>query len=236
MGLDSIVGNFAQHDAYKSQATVERANARMARAQGVAARGRAYGQAARAERANEVAGQQAVMNMERTRQNATLARGQVQAVRGASGFTSEGSGAVAEVSVLERYEQAVRDMAMSRSLQDMETRYNAGMSRKSGDLAEMGAEADFNYGMARATQQEQLAKNAKHAGIAQIAGLVAGGALGWLQGSGVLSGAMRGGGLVSMTQSYTAGTYENKHDTVFGSVAEPYVADKISGYLDKWLS
>lgn len=225
MGLDSIAGNFAQHDTYKSQATVGRANARIALAQGVAARGQAYGQAARTERSNEVAGQLAVKNLERTRQNATLARGQVQAARGASGFTAEGSGTVAEVSVLERYEQAARDMATSRSLQDLDARFSATMSRKSGDVAMMGAEADYNYGMARAAQQEQLAKNAKHAGIAQIAGLVGGGAFGGLYGAAI------GGGLASMSQGFTPGTYESRHDTVLGSLAESFVADKISGWL-----
>lgn len=234
MGLDSIFGNFGMAEQHKGAAAVTRANARIARAQGKAARGKAYGQANRIEASNKVAGQQVVENMERVQKNATLARGEVRAVRGASGVNDSGSGSRAEQSVLERYEQATHDMASSRSLQDLSARFQASMSRKSGDIAEMSGEADYEYGLAQAGMQEQMAKNAKHAGIAQIVAMVGGGLVGGIAGGGLsagIRGAMNAGGAMSTMMSGTPGTYESRNQTVAGDMFSKFAAEQMSSWL-----
>ena len=233
MGLDSVFGNFGQAANLKSQATVSRANARVARAQGAAAKGQAYGQAARIETANKASGEQAVENMERVQRNATLARGEVRTQRGASGFTSQGSGQQAEVSVLERYEQTAMDMAQARSLQDMDARFSATMSRKSGDLAEMGAEANYQYGMAQADMQQQMAKNAKHAGILQLATTLPAAIIGTIYGgpAGGMMAANLTSGFIGSTQKGVPGTYESTHETASTDIFSQFMGAKLSQWM-----
>mgnify|MGYP000050701952 CR=1 FL=1 len=187
--MGSLVGNLGAAEAYKAEAAVHQANARVARAQGQAARGQAYGQAARVEAENEVAGQQAVMNMERLREQETQAQGAVQAARGASGFTAQGSGSRAEISLLQAYEQQAQDMAYSRALQDQSARFSASMARKSGDLAEMGADVNANYEASQAAISKIKKRNSYTAAafdaVASIVGGAVGGGTGAMIGSSV---------------------------------------------------
>ncbi len=192
----SIGGNIGAAEGYKAEAKVHLANARVARAQGRAARGQAYGQAARVELENEVAGQQAVQNMERLREKETQARGSVQAARGATGFTAQGSGSKAEVSVLEAFEQKAQDMAYSRALQDTSARFGAAMARKSGDLFEMGANVEADYTAAQAEISKIKKVGAYSATVnetvATVIGAIFGGPAGAMMGSSMAQSVNRG--------------------------------------------
>lgn len=201
--MGSIMANLGAAEAYKAEAAVNQANAAVARAQGQAARGQAYGQAARAEAENEVAGQQAVMNMERLREQETQAQGAVQAARGASGFSAQGSGSRAEISVLQAYEQQAQDMAYSRALQDQSARFSASMARKSGDLAVMGASVNANYLSAQSEISKIKKRNAYTAAAFDALSSVVGGVLG---GS---SGAMIGSSIAQSVNTSLTGSVES---------------------------
>ncbi len=236
----SIGGQLGAAAGFKSEAKVHQANARVARAQGRAAKGQAYGQAARMEAENEVAGQQAVMNMERLREAETQARGSVQAARGGSGFSSEGSGSKAEVSVLQAFEQQAQDMAYSRALQDTSARFGAEMARKSGDLSEMSANVEADYTAAQAEISKIKKRGAYTAAAVEAAGMAIGGYLGATKladkfdGSklkGAFAGALIGSGVSGMlTQSY-AGAVENPLTSIGQAAAGKYVGQK----LDEWM-
>lgn len=210
--MGAIGSNFASAAQSKSQARVMEANARVARAQGQAAKGQAYGQALRLERQNEQAGHEANTQLERLRGQQRDAMGQAVNVRGASGFAGEGSKQAVEVSVLSAFEQRAADMAHARSLEDMSARFSASMARQQGDLAAMGANVNADYTQAQAGLYHQMARNAQGAGIMQgvamAAGAITGGA----------SGMTNAGSLMSNLMQFTPGTAESQ-----GLVSQEYM-------------
>lgn len=210
--------NFATAAQSKSQARVMEANARIARAQGQAARGRAYGQATRIERQNEQAGREANTQLERLRGQQRDAMGAAVNARGTSGFAGDGSKQAVEVSVLSAFEQRAADMAHARSLEDMSARFSASMARQQGDLADMGANINADYTQAQAGLYRQLAINAQGAGIMQGVALAAGAATGALTGAGALTGMTTAGSLMSNLMQFTPGTAESK-----GLVSQDYL-------------
>lgn len=210
--MGAIGSNFASAVQSKSQARVMEDNARVARAQGQAARGQAYGQATRIERQNEQAGIEANTQLERLRGQQRDAMGQAVNVRGASGFAGEGSKQAVEVSVLSAFEQRAADMAHARSLEDMSARFSASMARQQGDLAAMGANVNADYTQAQAGLYHQMARNAQGAGIMQGVAMAAGA----ITGGG--AGMMNAGSLMSNLMQYTPGTAENQ-----GLVSQEYM-------------
>lgn len=114
-------------------------------------------------------------NQKRMQENKTHAQASARNAQAASGFDSEGSGAVQELSVAEQMEQMIADAAMSSAIQENNARFAAAQMRGQGELEMMGAEVN-------ARQYEQLSQNAKKAaGIQAVAGL-AGAALGGVTG------------------------------------------------------
>ena len=176
MGFDG--GNFGMASSYKAQGATMRANARVARAQGGAARSAKEGQAARQELENRVAGDQASLNQARMRGAAGRAAGELEAARGASGVTAEGTGTMAQVSALTRFEQSAADMAYSRGLSDQGARFQAALTRKGGEFAAAGAEIEGRYDEGKARVQDMLARNAQVAAWIDVGGSVLGGEFG----------------------------------------------------------
>lgn len=217
--LGGVTGNWYMELQHKTNAAAARANARVARAQGKAARGHAYGQALRIEEENKVAGKQASDAMANVRAEGNKAVGGLQAVRGGSGFTAEGSGMKAQVSAMAQLEEAAADMAYSRSLQDQSARFSAAMARKAGDIAQLGAEADGAYQDASAGIYNTMARNAARAANISapltIGGAVVGAIVGTYFGGntalGAKMGAQLGGATAGMANSGRPGTYEATH-------------------------
>lgn len=208
MGFDG--GNFGMASSYKAQAATMRANARVARAQGGAAKSAKEGQAARQELENRVAGEQASLNQARMRGAAGRAAGELEAVRGASGLTAEGTGTLAQVSALTRFEQSAADMAYSRGLSDQGARFQAALVRKGGEFAAAGAEVEAQYDEGKARVQDMLAHNAEVAGWLSLGGSVAGAVAGGFMGGGLgaLAGYAIGRGATSMYNSTMVGSAE----------------------------
>ena len=208
MGFDG--GNFGMASSYKAQGAAMRANARVARAQGAVAKSAKEGEAARMELENRVAGEQASLNQARMRKAAGRAAGELEAVRGASGLTAEGTGTLAQQSVLARFEQSAADMAYSRGLQDQGARFQAALTRKGGEFAAAGAEVEAGYAEGKAGVQDMLARNAQVAGWlnagSSVAGAIAGGVVGG--GVGMLQGLQIGRGAASMFNSTLPGSAE----------------------------
>lgn len=207
------VENYGAYQQNKTQASITRSNARIAAAQGKAARGKAEGQATRIEVENEAAGRNTAENLERLRKAETKAQGAAVAKRGSSGFTAQGSGSVEEISVLEQFEQRAQDMAYARSVQDVGARFSASMSRKSGELAEMQSQAESEYLNKQARTYDVMAKNAKHAMVTSIIGQVGGAIVGGIFGgpAGAQMGAQIGGGIASQSNRGLVGSYESQH-------------------------
>ena len=227
--------NYGAYQQNKTQASITRSNARIAAAQGKAARGKAYGQAARIEAENEVAGRNTAENMERLRKAETQAQGAAVAKRGSSGFTAQGSGSLEEISVLEQFEQRAQDMADARSLQDIGARFSASMSRKAGDIAQMESEAEVAYLNAQARVQDSMAKNAKHAMYSSLIGQVAGAIIGGIYGGppGAQMGAQIGGGLTSQSNRGLVGSYESQNG---GNQYQEGVSNAwMSQQVSKWM-
>lgn len=224
--LQSVEGNRGMARQHKVSAAVARANARVARAQGKSQKGQAYGQALRIEEENKVAGRQASDAMARMRAQGNKAVGSIQAARGASGFTAQGSGMRAQVSAMTQMEEAAQDMAYSRSLQDQSARFGAAMARKSGDIAMMGAEAEGAYQDASAGIYSQMARNAKKAGrlsaVLTGSGAVAGAIIGTFIGGntaiGAKMGAQLGSSVSGVFNSGRPGTYEGTYGMGQGSM------------------
>lgn len=208
MGFDG--GNFGMASSSKAQGAAMRANARVARAQGGAAKSAKEGQAARMELENRVAGDQASLNQARMRGAASRASGELEAVRGASGLTAEGTGSLAQVSALTRFEQSAADMAYSRGLSDQGARFQAALTRKGGEFAAAGAEIEAQYDEGKARTQDMLARNARVAGWIDVGGSVAGAIAGGVVGGGVgmLQGLQIGRGATSMVNSTMVGSAE----------------------------
>ena len=229
------VENYGAYQQNKTQASMARSNARIAAAQGKAARGKAYGQAARIEAENEVAGRNTAENLERLREAETQAQGAAVAKRGSSGFTAQGSGSQEEISVLEEFEQRAQDMAYARSLQDIGARFGAAMSRQAGDLEEMQSLAESDYLQAQARVYDRMAKNAKHAMVTSIIGQVGGAIVGGIFGgpAGAQMGAQIGGGLASQSNRGLVGSYESQYggDQYQEGVSNAWMGQQVS----KWM-
>lgn len=207
-----VFGNFGMAASHKSASAVSQSNARVALAQGRAKRGQAYGHAARLELENEVAGEQAAENMSRLRKAQRQAGAAARVSRAASGFSTEGSGSQAEVSVLSRYEQAAADMVHARSLADVSARFKATMQRRAGDIALQGAAAEAEHDMFEARIARMKAHNAQQAAWvslgAQAVGAVVGGiAGGW---EGAMQGFKAGEGVGSIYGAALPGTVESQ--------------------------
>lgn len=195
--VQSMSGNWAMSQQHKASAAVARANARVTRAQGRVEKSRAEGQAMRMEAENIVAGQQASNAMARLRGQENAVVGQIQAARGASGFTAEGSGMQSTVSAMKAFEQQAQDMAYSRSLQDISARYSAAMTRKGGEFAEWGANIEGTNMDLTANMYSQMAKSANRAGtLSGVMGLAFG---------------EFGGSMAGLYNAGRVGTYENQY-------------------------
>lgn len=163
--MGQTIGNFATASNYRAQASVARAQGR---AQQTAAKRRAENLEAEAVSDSHLA----ALNMGRMRENQTAAMGSARAARGGSGFTSEGSGSQAEVSVADIFDTAIRDMSLSNAISDSNKRYAADVARFQGNLA-------MQQGEAAAAQYKGLARNATAAGLVQGLGSVGAAALGY---------------------------------------------------------
>ena len=117
-----------------------RANAKSALAQGRAARDAAYVNAANTEAESASALRLAAENMATARRNQTAATASVRAGRGASGFTSEGSGSQAELAAAEVLEQQISDLSLGAAISDQSKRHEAAMQRWEGDSALVSAQ------------------------------------------------------------------------------------------------
>lgn len=233
--MGEAFGNFGMAESHKSAGRVAAANARVARAQGKAERGKAEGQAARLELENKVAGEQAAENMSRLRKEQRQAGAAVQAARAASGFTSEGSGSQPEISALARYEQAAQDMVQNRSMQDISSRFHATMLRRSGELAERGAEASADYQDSMVPIHKMKAHNANKAAIVTGSLTAVGAAVGAYFGgaAGAQLGAQAGAGVGSMYSSNLPGSLESQGGR--NEQAEKDFSAAVSKGVDAWL-
>lgn len=234
MGQEAF-GNLGLAESHKAEARVAHANARVARAQGKAEKGKAYGQAARLEQENKVAGELAAENMSRLRKEQRQAGAAVEAARASSGFTADGSGSQPEISALARYEQAAQDMVLNRSLQDTSARFQAAVQRHSGVAAERGAEASGDYQDSMAQIHKMNAHNANKAAlvtgslasVGAIVGAYFGGA------AGARMGAQAGAGAGSMYSAGMPGTMESQGGR--NEQAEKDFAAAVSKGVDAWL-
>lgn len=233
--MGEAFGNFGLAESHKSEGRVAAANARVARAQGKAERGKAEGQANRLELENKVAGEQAAENMSRLRKEQRQAGAAVQAARAASGFTSEGSGSQPEISALARYEQAAQDMVQNRSMQDISSRFQATMLRRSGELAERGAEASADYQDSMVQIHKMKAHNANKAAIVSGSLSAIGATIGGIVGgpAGAQLGAQAGAGMGSMYSAGLPGTLESQGGR--NGQAEKDFAAAVSKGVDSWL-
>lgn len=230
--MGAAFGNFGLAESHKADARVAMANARVARAQGEADKGKAYGQAARLELENKVSGEHAAENMSRLRKEQRQAGAAVHAARSASGFTTEGSGSQAQISVLAKYEQEAQDMVTSRGMQDVSSRFQATMLRRSGDLALMGAEADAVYSEDQAQLRRMYAHNAQKAAIVSGATTAIGAVVGAGFGEARM-GAQIGAGLGSVYSAGLPGAMESRGGR--NEQAEKDLAAFISKGVDSWL-
>lgn len=129
-------GNFVAAEQYRGQAGIARANARIARAQGEAAKNDWYVQASRRETDSKRNLETAADNMAELKRQGTLARGAVRAQRGGSGLTEEGTGSMPEKSVLAQIEDKANSMAYAATQQDAIYRWQAATMRISGESAQ----------------------------------------------------------------------------------------------------
>ena len=236
MGVgQGMVSNWATAEQHKGSAAVAHSNAKVQRAQGKAQRAQRYGQAQRRELENRVAGEQHADNVSRLRGKQGEAQGAVVAARGGSGFTADGSGSQAEVSVLRQFEQHAEDMAYSRSLQDQAARFEATMLRRSGDVALEGAEAGAAYTDAQGEMYSMMAKNANRAAIVSGVTEGIGAAIGAYFGGplGAKLGAEIGGGVGDMYGSTAPGTYQsmNGGDSKKMQAAGQFAMEQVSSWL-----
>lgn len=166
--MGQIIGNLEQAKTYKAQSSVALAQGRAQQA--------FFNK--RAENLEEEAASDSRLsarNMGRMRQNQSAAMGSARAARGASGFTSEGSGSQAEIAMADVFESALGDMALSNAISDSNKRYAAEVSRYQGGLAMQQAQS-------AASQYKRLARNATAAGLVQGIGSVGSGVLGYTLG------------------------------------------------------
>lgn len=233
--MGQAFGNFGLAAEHKGSARVAEANARVVKAQGKAEKGKAYGQAARMELENKVAGEAAAENMARLRENQRKAGATVETARAASGFTTEGSGSAAQMSVLEQYEQQAQDLIYGRSLQDISSRFQATMLRRKGELAEQGAEAQGDYYNAQAQIYKMQAHNANKSAIVTGTVTAVSTAVGAYFGgaAGAQMGYQAGQGLGSMYSAGLPGSAESAGGR--NAQAEKDFSAAINKGIDEWL-
>lgn len=222
--IGSITGNIGSYYQSQTNAVMSESNAKIAKAQGVAAKGQAYGQASKLEAQNKLAGQVASENMSRLDEQKTQAHSSVNAGRGASGFTAQGSGSNANISVLKQYEQAAQDMAYSTALNDQSARFNAQMMRHTGEISMTSAEAESDYNMAQAAIHDQMSSNAKTAAITTAVTTALGAALGGM------GGVQLGADFGSMLNVGSVGSFESVNGVSQKSI------DRIDKQLASWMS
>lgn len=118
----------------------------------------------------------AAENMSRTRANQNAATSTARTMRGASGFTDEGSATQPEMAIADVFEQAINDMSLSNAINDQNKRFAATTTRYQGDLGMMAGEQT-------ASQMRQLGDNAMGAMYAQVLATIAGGGIGGIGGA-----------------------------------------------------
>ena len=187
--LGQLFGNYMQSKQYRGQAKV-------ARAQGELERAEAYLQAARTEDEGRAGWIINTENATRLRENQTGAKASARNRRANSGFTSEGSGMMEELSVAEQLEEMIQDTALSGAIAESNAREAARVMRGNGEVAMMEAEG-------QAQVYESLAKTAKQAALAQgLAGL-AGSVVGAFTGGGVTGALQMGGAFGNIAGQFT---------------------------------
>lgn len=214
----SISGNIGAYYQNQTQSVIAEANAEVAKAQGTAAKGQAYGQASKLEAENKLAGQVASENMSRLDEQKTQTDSSITAAHGSSGFSSEGSGGNANISALKQFEQAAQDMAYSRAIEDQSAQFNAQMMRKTGDISMMSAEAEYDYNMAQSQIYDTMSSNAKTAAITTTVTTAIGAAIGGFTGTGVMDGANLGSDFASAANSGNVGSLESQNGVSQNSI------------------
>lgn len=145
MNIQNLGSNYMLMYQHQANRDVARANARIARARGDAARAQYETQAVRTEYDNRLHTEKAAKKMTEIMAEGSKARGKAIAQRGSSGFTEQGSGTVLEKSVLQKAYDAAHAVAYADSLDDAQLRYQASMLRVSGEIAELGYDAQAMY-------------------------------------------------------------------------------------------
>lgn len=157
---------------YGAQKSIAQANARIMRAKGDAAKSQYEARALRTEADNRLHTEKAARQQAEVMRQGTLARGAAIARQGASGFTEEGTGSQLEKSVLQQAIDKANAIGYADSLDDAQLRYQASMLRVSGDIAEMGYDAQASYLDAQANMYGVMQRNANRA--ANVGGLATG--------------------------------------------------------------
>ncbi len=156
--LGSNVSLMYQHETKRD---VARANAAILRARGDAERARYETLATRTEWDNKLRSEKAARKMSSIMEEGSKARGKVIAQRGGSGFTEAGSGSMPEKSVLQKAYDAAQAVAYADSLDDAQLRYRASMLRVSGEIAEMGYDAQAEYYQRQSELYDTMKKGAE---------------------------------------------------------------------------
>ncbi len=119
----------------------------------------------------------ASMRTQQSRDQATA-----RAARGASGVTSEGSGAISELAIAERWNSQINDAMLSASQQDINTKHQASMQEYQGALAKAQGKAAFTSGIV-----SDVAGAGLSFGLGGVAGKMAGTSSGFNVGQAAMS-------------------------------------------------
>lgn len=169
--------------------------ARSALRQGEAVKSAYYQSARNKETEARGANSIAARNMMTMRRNQSAATAAMRVRRGTTNLTSEGTGAVAEQSIAERYGRAVKDQMISAAVNDKNLRYAATKLRWEGDAA-----------MTSARNKAEAAKAAQKGALVQLGVEVATAAIGGAAGAGwSWSGAGKGLSLGGTATSWLPG-------------------------------
>ena len=123
----------------------------------------------------------------------------------------------------------------NRSMQDISSRFQATMLRRSGELAERGAEASADYQDSMVQIHKMKAHNANKAAIVSGSLSAIGATIGGIVGgpAGAQLGAQAGAGMGSMYSSTLPGTLESQGGR--NKQAESDFAAAVSKGVDAWL-
>ena len=126
-------------------------------------------------------------------------------------------------------------MVLNRSMQDISSRFQATMLRRSGELAERGAEASSDYQDSMAQIHKMKAHNANKAAMVTGSLTAVGAAVGAYFGgpAGAKMGAQAGAGVGSMYSAGLPGTMESHGNR--NEQAEKDFAAAVSKGVDAWL-